>query len=312
MPNITGTNGDDVLTGTSGDDIIFGLNGRDWITGGAGADSINAGQGNDIVYGGAGNDTIQAQAGGDQLYGGDGNDRLFGQSGNDYLVGGLGNDRLNGGTGNDVMEGGPGNDLYVVGEPSDVVIELAGEGTDTVYTSINWSLGDHFERLTLVGTANIDGTGNALDNIIRGNSGENALAGGAGSDQLLGGQGDDWLEGGAGRDIVRGGFGADTFIFRDGDFAGMTAATADRILDFISAQGDKVHLAFVDANTLADGDQQFDFIGSAAFTSVAGELRYEVINGHTFLFGDTDGDGSADFMVQLVGTHSLTGADFVL
>ena len=122
------------------------------------------------------------------------------------------------------------------------------------------------------------------------------------------------LTGGAGADDVRGGTGADSFVFRDGDFAGLTPSTSDRIIDFSHAEGDRINLGQVDANTTgaATGNQAFTFIGSQAFHHTAGELRSEVVSGNTYVTGDTDGDGIADFMIRLDGSHALVGADFVL
>ena len=100
-------------------------------------------------------------------------------------------------SGKDTMTGGAGNDTYVVDNSGDVVIENAGNGTDTVLSSINFTLGANFEWLTLSGSAS-DGTGNALSNNITGNSGSNILSGLAGNDLLNGGAGNDTLVGGLG------------------------------------------------------------------------------------------------------------------
>jgi Ca2+-binding RTX toxin-like protein len=230
------------------------------------------------------------------------------------------------------MSGGAGNDYYTVDNVGDLVIENGGEGTDVVNSNIGWTLGSNVERLVLRGTADIHGTGNGDANIITGNSGGNQLSGlggndtlngasgndtllgGAGADLLSGGVGNDWLEGGADRDDMTGGTGADSFVFRDGDFSGTTFATADIIRDFSSAQGDHINLGFVDANS-ANGtgtNEAFAFIGTAAFSHTAGELRYEQVSGFTYVYGDTNGDGAADFMMRLDGLHALSGGDFVL
>ena len=107
------------------------------------------------------------------------------------LTGGAGNDTLNGGTGADTLIGGTGNDTYVVDNAGDVVTEAADEGTDTVQSTVSYTLGDNVENLTLLGSGNLSGTGNAVDNVITGNSGNNVLAGLGGADTLIGNTGTD-------------------------------------------------------------------------------------------------------------------------
>ncbi|KAA8605137.1 calcium-binding protein, partial [Salipiger aestuarii] len=103
-----------------------------------------------------------------------------------------GNNVLNGGTGADRMEGGAGNDTYYVDNAGDVIVEAAGQGVDTVLSTIGYSLaGTNLENLTLLGSANINAVGNASANRLYGNSGNNILDGGAGADRMEGGAGDD-------------------------------------------------------------------------------------------------------------------------
>jgi len=125
---------------------------------------------------------------------------LQGTSCCDLIFGYAGDDTLNGGHGEDVLIGGTDNDTYIVDNANDLVIENKNEGNDTVISSINYTLGDNVENLTLSGTYSISGTGNTLNNYITGNSKNNILLGLAGNDTLNGGLGKDTMKGGVGND----------------------------------------------------------------------------------------------------------------
>nr|HDS0966308.1 hypothetical protein [Pseudomonas putida]HDS0992596.1 hypothetical protein [Pseudomonas putida] len=154
---------------------------------------------------------VQAGAtnGPDVLFGSNGDDLIQALGGNDEIRALGGNDTLEGGTGDDAMYGGAGDDLYQVDSAGDQVNEVAGEGSDTVRASISYTLGSNVENLTLTGSANLDGVGNASNNQLQGNAGNNQLSGGAGDDSLDGGVGDDTLRGEDGNDTLLGGGGVD-------------------------------------------------------------------------------------------------------
>jgi Ca2+-binding RTX toxin-like protein len=153
------------------------------LTGTAAADTINLDPGQVM--------TVDGVGGNDTLNGSSGDDALLGGAGNDTLKGNAGNDTLDGGAGNDSLAGGLGDDNYAVDSATDVLTEAVGAGSDTVNTSVSWTLAANFENLTLTGSGNINATGNAVGNLIEGNRGNNVLDGKAGADILSGGAGND-------------------------------------------------------------------------------------------------------------------------
>jgi Ca2+-binding RTX toxin-like protein len=171
------------------------------ISGTPNADVLNGTASVDVIAGGAGNDTLNGLAGNDTVQGGDGDDKLLG------------------GVGADVLDGGAGNDYYIVDNVGDVVLETqagAAGGVDTVASGVSFTLGANVEKLMLSAGA-LNGTGNALDNWLKGGAGDNILKGLGGADELTGLDGADTLIGGAGADTLTGGTGVDKFVFAVGD-----------------------------------------------------------------------------------------------
>lgn len=153
--------------------------------------------------------------------------------------------------------------------------------------------------------------GGSGNDTIYGYGGNDGLDGGSGNDRLYGGAGNDFLDGNLGKDILNGGLGADTFSFAAA-LQTPVGAGRDIISDFTHAQGDKIDVSSIDANTRIAGNQAFLFIGSAAFHHKAGELHYVVQTGKTIVEGDTNGDAKADFQIELTGFKALVQGDFIL
>lgn len=250
---ITGNGYGNVLNGQDGNDTLLGNGGNDQLDGGSGNDYLDGGSGSDSMYGGEGNDTYVVASAGDMVQewedggidtvrasisymlgyemenlvltgssglSGSGNELdnvITGNGGANTLQGFEGNDFLDGGSGNDSLVGGTGNDTYVVGSTGDVVTESAGEGVDTIRSSITYTLGAELENLALTGTSAINGIGNAGANVLVGNSGNNSLSGLVGNDVLEGMGGVDTLTGAAGNDtyLMARGYGADTVVDSD-------------------------------------------------------------------------------------------------
>ncbi|WP_374512644.1 M10 family metallopeptidase C-terminal domain-containing protein [Brevundimonas sp.] len=283
---------------------------------------LASGSGDDLLQGMGGSDQLEGAAGDDVLEGGDGDDSLAGGAGNDQLWGGSGDDRLDGGAGADYLAGGLGDDVYVVADQTYLVSEREGEGYDRVFASSDFALaaGSEVEAL-IAASSGVHLTGNDAGNLIvagalnvrlSGQGGNDDIRGAAGDDVLEGGDGDDRLAGGGGSDMMTGGAGADRFILTTADLDFGETAAVDVILDFDLTEGDRIDLRGIDAVSEWEGWQSFSFIGQGDFSAVAGQLRYEHSNGNTYLMGDVDGDGAADFMLQLDGLHGLSSNDFLL
>ncbi len=137
------------------------------------------------------------------------------------------------------------------------------------------------------------------------------VAGGAGNDTIIGGSGGDILIGRGGADAMTGGGGNDQFRYNE--TADSTAAVRDAILDFTT--GDVIDLVRIDAIAGTPDNDAFTFIGSTAFSSVAGQLRAFNSGGNDWTVqGDVNGDGGVDFELLLTTSdgHILTGTEFLL
>ncbi len=294
---------------------IRGVGGQNFITGTGGANTLT---------GTALHDTIDGLAG---------NDMLFGGAGDDLIYGGSGKDILDGQTGGDEMLGGADNDTYYVDNTNDVIVELFNGGTDSVTSSVTFTLSTNVEKLTLTGSSDINGTGNTLNNTITGNSGNNVL---------FGDLGNDIINGGIGADTMHGGGGSDSFTVDDlGDVVveiydqGSDKVTAS-VTFALNSQVENLILtgnAVIDGtgnalkNTLTGNGAANTLLGFANIDKLLGGLGADTLNGgtgkdtltgggdaDTFLFGDfgsSNWDNVTDFALgqDLIG---LIGSSFGL
>ena len=332
----TGDAGLDSLSGDGLRDTIFGLDGNDFLYGMDGNDVLDGGANNDQLNGGIGVDTasyataaagvdvtlatIAAQdtvgAGTDTLIsienltGSDFDDTLAGNTNANVLRGGGGGDSLNGNAGSDKMIGGTGDDTYYVAQAGDTVDESDGDGIDTVFSSVSFSLvngprvlGD-LEKLTLTGSANINGTGNAFDNVINGNSGNNTLAGNDGADTLNGGAGIDKMIGGNGNDT--------SIVDNAGDKVDESGGSGiDTVKSSITfSLADAVHaIGDIEKLTLT-GSANIDGTGNALDNTITGNSGNNTLIGNDGL--DTLNGGSSDDALNGgLGSDKLNGGDGV-
>lgn len=220
--DIVGTAGADKLVGGTGDDTFWVNHAGDVVAerGRSGYDAIISSvdytlPANVEMLKLSGNAAKVAtgNASGNVIIGNARDNLLLGLGGDDKLYGLDGADRLDGGIGADLMVGGRGNDTYVVDNYGDQVIEIAGEGRDTVFASVNFAIGDQsIEAVSLTGYANLRATGGTGDDTLTGNVGNNILDGGRGKDVMAGGKGDDTyvVENAGDKVIEREGEGYDT------------------------------------------------------------------------------------------------------
>ncbi|MDH2623772.1 M10 family metallopeptidase C-terminal domain-containing protein [Acinetobacter baumannii] len=297
--------------------------------------SINLGTQIENAIGGAYDDILVGNNLSNRLEGGAGNDTLKGNWGDDVLLGGAGNDTLDGGKGADSLIGGTGDDTYYVDNVGDSIVENTAEGNDKVISDINYTLGDNVENLTLNGTDNLNGNGNALNNLLTGNAGNNNLNGYAGNDTLNGGAGNDTLDGGAGNDTLDGGIGIDTLIGGLGDDTYYVDNVNDVIIEKINEGFETINstvsYALDSGNALNNlnllGTDNIDgtgngngntLVGNSGNNVLSGGTNNDVLNGgagNDILNGGKDNDtligglGSDTALYKLLNTNDVTGGN---
>ncbi len=319
IENLTGAAGQDVLVGNGESNILRGLAGQDNLIGGGGADTMYGGADNDAYYVDNAGDIVWEYAGegtGDFVIAsasyaltagseieqlqvdssvGTAPINLTGNEFNNFIFGSSGDNVINGGGGADYMSGGKGNDTYFVDNVGDTLFENGdihstpeneSEGFDTVLTSVNFNVGlySEIEVLQAIGTANVSLTGSLDNNRIIGNDGINVI------------------DGSYGKDTMTGGGGGDAFLWSSINEIGLFNFDPDIITDFNTAQ-DVLHFTNIDANETVAGNQDFTFIGTAAFTA-PGQINWFTNGTDTFIQLNTNADPTVDGIIQLNGVQS--------
>ncbi|MFM6353988.1 MAG: beta strand repeat-containing protein, partial [Dolichospermum sp.] len=309
--NGTGNAGNNVITGNSANNTLNGGVGDDTLDGGAGKDTLIGGTGNDTYIvdstdiitesTGGGIDTIQSSVNysialltnvenltltGTATINGTGN------TGNNVITGNSANNTLNGGAGTDTLIGGLGNDIYIVDSTTDTITELTSGGTDTIQSSVTYTIATltNVENLTLTGTAAVNGTGNAGNNVITGNAGNNTLTGGVGKDTLIGG------------------LGVDRFDYRT--LADSVFSNFDVITGFNATTGNDLFLV----STARSGFSNAGSVATLDTAGIAARLTNSVFTANSaaqFTFGTRSfvaiNDGTAGFSATTDAIIEVTG-----
>ena len=342
---LNGNGGTDSLNGGIGNDTLNGGTGVDTMVGGTGNDTYYvdnasdqitevAGEGTDYLYvtanytfsanaeiewtyvntttglsvtGNSFDNRMVGNSGNDTLDGGTGSDALSGGGGNDSLIGGSGNDTLDGESGADAMNGGLGDDIFFVDNASDTIVEATGEGIDTLYTTVSYTLGTsaEVEWLRVNTTTGLSVTGNGFANRLVGNNGADTLNGGAGNDYLNGGLGADSLIGGANDDTLDGSTGADVMDGGSGNDSFYVDNAGDVIVEAAGGGTDDLHMtvSYVLSST---AEVEWMFVETTTGLSITGsQYDNRMVGG---LGADTlDGSSGNDFIVGGGGADSLIG-----
>jgi serralysin len=303
---LIGNDGDNVLDGVAGVNTLIGGKGDDTYVihnlaelanavelEGEGADALKIGFGNasttnpvlvDMSTANLANieDLTLAGKGWFNVIGNDGANVLTGNAAANALTGGSGDDVLNGLAGADILAGGTGNDSYYVDNARDQVIELSDEGYDTVYSGFSYTLGLDVDNLTLTGTKNLNGTGNALYNALSGNAGANILNGGAGG-------GADWMAGGAGDDTY--------YVDAPDDWV---SEQMDEGVDIVYSSAARYTLGGHVENLTLSGSGDIDGVGNGLTNVLTGNAGNNLLDGGFGVDTLAGGAGNDTYIIDLV------------
>jgi len=316
---ILGNSSNNALYGRDGNDSIDGSSGNDILRGGAGNDTLKGNSSNDFdtLIGGIGNEDYYVGSTEDIIIENqnEGSDQVFstaitytlsenienlilsgtasingtGNTLNNTITGNTGFNLIDGGAGNDTMIGGAGNDNYIVDSAGDVVTEASALVTeiDSVFSSLNYTLGNNVENLILTGTADLTGAGNFLNNLLIGNSGNNILKGNAGNDLI---------DGSLGKDTLEGGVGNDAYVIDD---------IGDVITEVLDSGLDTAKSYISNTLALANNVENLVLLGTENLTGTGNTLA-NLISGNS---GNNDLKGGADndTLIGGAGNDTLNG-----
>jgi serralysin len=305
IENVTGSAAGDTLTGNNLANVLNGGDGSDFLDGGLGNDTMIGGDGGDNYFVRSGGDVIvETGASGfidtvrsflatytlaatleNLLLDFAGNANGTGNASANLIFGNAFNNIIDGKAGADDLRGGSGNDSYYLDTAADAVFELPNDGTDTIYASFSADLGvesPEVENLVLLGSSNINGSGNALSNVIIGNDGSNILNGLGGNDAMAGGKGNDTYYFDSGFDVAAESFNEGIDIVRYSSGGSVTlGANIEKLYLLGSASG-------------AFGNGLSNFIYGNALSNVidggAGADRLYGGNGNDEYYLDSAGD----------------------
>ena len=328
---LDGKAGDDALNGGNGTDSLYGQAGNDILYGGGDKDNLDGGSGDDVMAGENGDDSYYVDSAGDvvsespnsgnadivyasvdyslsdhvenlALVEGSGAISGTGNSALNIITGNSNGNILDGKAGGDTLIGGAGDDIYFVDDISDRVTEIFSEGTDNVYSSISYELGDNLEDLTLIGDSSINGEGNGLSNNITGNENSNYLDGNDNIDYLYGAGGGDSLDGGLGDDYLFGGLGDDDYYIDSTDDTAIESF--DEGIDTVYASASYTLSENLENLNLSD-DLAINGTGNSLGNTITGnnaDNSLKGMNGNDTLIGRAGKDflngGSGDDIMQ--------------
>jgi Ca2+-binding RTX toxin-like protein len=274
------------------------LGGGNVVDTGSGRDIVeNRKESGNVITLGTGNDTYIGRGFGsfatdpfDEVFGGKGDDLIAVETFKSRYFGGADDDSFFSVGWQNTFNGGSGIDSISYGQRT--------QDPDQGDTGVTVNLAQGFARTgrnqteTLISIENAAGSGN--------------------DDTIIGSRGANRIEGAGGVDDLTGGAGADTFVFSRVSHSQIENRQIDLIFDFRRSEGDKIDLSAIDANENRPGMQNFAFIGEAAFSGRAGELRIQSLSDGVRITGDVDGDRRADLYIGVLDMASLRASDFIL